>query len=222
MRIEQIDHIIFDIDGTLTPYLSWMRITWGLAQPGEKKIAVQEHKRLYRLFKNEEIDYPEFKQCLLEIWQKTGNANYEYMVSMFRSWCLKDDAVETIDHLKHSYSLCLMSGAVDLFVKVVAEQLEIEDWYANTDLKWDMRGNLIDFHFYPNGSKKKVEQLFEYCREKGIDWERCAIVGDGDTDYDLFQILLGIAINALPDERLEHLAYYVIKELSELKDIFPN
>jgi phosphoserine phosphatase len=220
-KIRGITTIIFDVDGTLAEFLSWMKITEGLAEPENKAAAVAEHKRLYQEFKNNQITYKDFKLSILHLWQSTGNAKYDYMRDMFESWELKEDAYETIQALQQYRRLCLISGAVDLYVEVVAEKLGVTDYRANTKLDWDKFGNLTDFHFYPDDSQKKVEQFFEYCKEHDIPWEACAIVGDGESDYGLFQILLGIAINAFPDERLEALAYCVITSLTELTSLFP-
>ncbi len=220
-KIQEITTIIFDVDGTLSEFLSWMRITEGLAEPENKETAVRKHIELYESFKAGLLPYKEFKLNILHLWQSTGNANYDYMKAMFESWDLKEDAYETIQALQQYRRLCLISGAVDLYVQVVAEKLGVTDYRANTKLDWDEFGNLIDFHFYPDDSKKKVEQFFEYCKEHGIPWEACAIVGDGESDYGLFQILLGIAINAFPDEKLEALAYCVIASLTELTSLFP-
>ena len=114
-----------------------------------------------------------------------------------------------------------MSGAVDLYVRVVAEKLGIVDWYANTELVWDIEGNLIDFHYFADQSQKKLEHLREYVTKYGLDINRCAVVGDGDSDIALFRELpYGIAVNKNPYPELEALATKTVSRLSQLKEIF--
>ncbi len=211
----EIDTIIFDVDGTLSEEVSWLKLTDGLGASSET------HAQIFAKFKNGELKYPEAKQKLISLWQETGNANKGYMEDMFRSWNLKGDAVETMEYLKASYRICLMSGAVDLYVKVVAEKLGIDHWYANTELVWDEVGNLIDFHYFADQSEKKLEHFYEYIAKFGLLTCQCAVVGDGDSDIALFRELpFGVAVNKQPNSELEALATRTISDLSELQGIF--
>ena len=140
---------------------------------------------------------------------------------MFRSWGLKEDAEETIAYLREAYRLCLISGAVDLYVRVVAEKLGVTDWYANTELVWDENGNLVDFNYFTDQAGKKLEQFNEYVANNKLVKQRCAVVGDGDSDLALFRELkYGVAVNKNPHQELASLAFRTVKELKELKKIF--
>lgn len=215
MLKKEIETIIFDVDGTLTEEVSWLKITEGLGAPPEK------HAQIFSDFKAGKLSYPEAKGQLISLWQSTGNANKPYMEKMFRSWGLKQDAEETVDYLKKAYRVCLMSGAVDLYVQIVAEKLGIEDWYANTQLIWDEQGNLIDFHYFADQAQKKLDHLSEYLAKHGLDKRKCAVVGDGDSDIALFRELpYGIAVNKEPYPELEELAFRTVSDLSNLKNIF--
>lgn len=214
MLKDKVDTVILDVDGTLSDDVSWLPLTEGLgASP-------KEHQKIFDAMKAEELTYPEAKAKLLELWQATGNANKDFMEEMFRSWELKPDAEETVAYLNERYTVCLISGAVDLYVQVVAEKLGVEDWYANTELVWDESGNLIDFHYYVDQAQLKLDQLEEYLKEKGLDKERCLVVGDGDSDIVLFRELkYGIAVNREPYPELEELAHTTISNLKELKEL---
>lgn len=213
--VKKIETIIFDVDGTLSDEISWLKLTDGLGASAET------HVQIFAEFKSGKLSYPEAKRKLILLWQSTGNANKLYMEKMFRSWMLKEDAHETINYLKRSYRVCLMSGAVDLYVKIVAEKLGIVDWYANTELIWDDSGNLIDFHYFADQAQKKLEHLNEYVAKHGLDKRKCAIVGDGDSDIALFRELsYGIAVNKDPYPELETLADKTVSKLSQLKEIF--
>lgn len=210
-----IDAIIFDVDGTLSDEVSWLKITEGLGASPEK------HAQIFADFKAGKLSYSEAKRQLISLWQSMGNANKPYMEKMFHSWRLKEDAQDTIDHLKKTYRICLMSGAVDLYVQIVAEKLGIRDWYANTKLVWDEDGNLIDFQYFPDQAQKKLEHLEEYITKYGLDKQKCAVIGDGDSDIALFRELpYGIAVNKESYPELEELAFRTVSDLSDLKNIF--
>lgn len=114
-----------------------------------------------------------------------------------------------------------MSGAVDLYVQVVAKKLGVTDWYANTELVWNDEGNLIDFNYYVDQAEKKLEQFNTYLAKNNLDKNRCAVVGDGDSDIALFRELsFSIAVNKEPHLELEKLASKTVKNLSQLKEIF--
>jgi HAD superfamily phosphoserine phosphatase-like hydrolase len=215
MLSKEVKTIIFDVDGTLSEEVSWLKLTNGLGASAD------EHAQIFARMKAEQLTYPEAKELLIKLWQYTGNANKRYMENMFRSWDLKHDAVDTINYLKGSYRICLMSGAVDLYVAVVADKLGIEDWYANTELVWDDQGNLIDFHYHVDQAAKKLEHLHEYVKKNQLDIKKCAVVGDGDSDIAIFQVLpYGIAVNKEPFPELEALAYATINDLYELRNFF--
>lgn len=215
MLQKEIDTIILDVDGTLSEEISWLKLTQGLGASPE------EHSLIFDQFKKGSLSYPEAKRRLIKLWQDTGNANRDYMKKMFQSWSLKEDAEETVNYLRNAYRLCLISGAVDLYVQVVAEKLGIVDWYANTELVWGENGELIDFHYHADQAAKKLEQFEEFIKRHRLERDRCAVVGDGDSDIALFRKLRhGIAVNKNPNPELESLALRTVKELRELKEIF--
>lgn len=212
---EKIDAIILDVDGTLSEETSWLKLTQGLGASPE------EHSLIFDQFKQGLLSYDEAKRRLIQLWQNTGNANRNYMEKMFRSWDLKKDAEETVNYLKKAYRLCLISGAVDLYVQIVAEKLGVVDWYANTELIWNEKGELVDFNYEADQAGKKLQQFGEFIEKNQITEDKCAVVGDGDSDIALFRKLrYGIAVNKNPCPELESLAFKTVKELAELKEIF--
>lgn len=210
----EVDAVVLDIDGTLHPEVSWLKLTDGLG--GSKA----EHTEIFDKFKRNIIDYPTAKEQLIKLWRSTGNANKPFIEAMFRSWKLKEDAQDTVDYLKKFYSVCLISGSVDLFVEVVADRLGIIDWYANTELIWDEKGNLIDFNYYRDQAAKKLEHFEEYMRSRNLDKKRCVVVGNGDSDISLFRELrYGIAVNTDLHPEVRGLAYKTVSRLKEIRTI---
>jgi phosphoserine phosphatase len=72
--------IIFDIDGTLSPEISWLALTRDLGA------SVDEHIRIYTDLKQGRIDYPESKRQLINLWRATGNANKAFFQKLFENW----------------------------------------------------------------------------------------------------------------------------------------
>jgi HAD superfamily phosphoserine phosphatase-like hydrolase len=211
-----IKAIIFDIDGTLSSEVSWLKLTEGLGA------SVKKHLVIFDKYLKGDINYKKAKRDLIKLWQDTGNANDEYMMKMFDSWKLKDDAHEIISHLKEKYKIVLISGSLDLYVETVAEKLGIIDWYANTKIDWDRKGNLTDFHYFRNQALKKLIQFKEFKKTNNLKYNEFAIVGDGDTDLLLFKrIRFSVMVKKdKPHPELEKHAYKKIEKLTELKKIF--
>jgi HAD superfamily phosphoserine phosphatase-like hydrolase len=214
MSLADIQVIVFDVDGTLTEEISWLKLTECLgADP-------LQHSQIYEAFKAHQLSYDDAKRQLIGLWQQTGRANRDVIKKIFSDWNVKADAVEIIEYLKQKYEVILISGSVDIYIEVLADRLGIATWYANTQLVWDENGNLSDFHYELNQAKKKVEQLEEYLQQSGYTKKECLVIGDGDSDLDLFKVLpYGIAVNKEPHPELEKLAYQKISDLSELKRI---
>jgi len=210
----KIDTIILDVDGTLSEDISWFKLTQGLG------VSVEKHTETFNQMKQGQLTYLEAKKQLIELWQSSGNAKKNYMKRMFESWKLKDGARDIVTYLKKHYRVCIISGAVDLYVQTIAEKLTVSDWYANTQLVWDNDGNLIDFCYFADQAQKKLEQFRDYVRQNKLNVTKCAVVGDGDSDLSLFKELkYGIAINIEPNPELEKLAHRKIRLLSDLKEI---
>ena len=204
--------IIFDIDGTLSSEVSWLKLTEGLGASANK------HAEIFNKYLKREITYKKVKGNLIKLWHSTGNANKKYMTNIFNSWKLKEDAREVIEYLKKYYKILLISGSVDLYVKTVAEKLGIEDWYANSIIDWDLKGNLIDFHYFRNQAAKKSEQFRQFKKKHSLRNKDFAVIGDGDTDLLLFR-RIKIAILVKKEKFHTELEPYAIKKINELKEL---
>ncbi len=214
MSLAEIKVVIFDVDKTLSDEVSWLKLTEGLgADPAE-------HEEIFTQFKERKLSYPVAKAKLVSLWQQTGKANLADIKKLFWSWKLKPDALETITYLQQKYAVILISGAVDTYVEVVAEKLGISHWYANTVLKYDSEGLLIDFDYHRDQAKKKVAQLEYFLSKYSLTKDQCLAVGDGDNDVELFRILpYSIAVNKEPHPELEKLAWKKVTALSEIQEL---
>lgn len=167
------------------------------------------------------INYQEAKAKLIELWRITGNAN-KFQKKIFEDIPIKHDAHVVINELSNKYRICLISGSIDLFVKGIANSLNVESWYANTKLEFDVNDKLKDFDYTLKKSEKKLDQFREFQSKFNLSPDECAIVGDGESDELLFEEL-GVAIlleSNQKTEKLIKLADYHIFNLRDLLQIF--
>ena len=213
--MKKFEAVVLDIDGTLSPEVSWYALTQGLGAS-----AVQ-HKVIYDAYRNEEITYEDSKQQLIGLWQATGNANKEYMGHLFESWDFYPGVRQTVEGIQQDgYETCIITGSFDIWAKAVAERLKIKHWFANTETVWDEHGNLVDMHYEIQQGKKKLGQLETFCSGIGIKPERCLVVGDSENDIDLFiRTGHGVAVGETIDEALAQKAWKNVKTFLEVKEI---
>ena len=94
--------VILDIDGTLTPNVSWYAFTKGLGA------SVHAHRTIYDTLKAGKITYETSKQQLIALWHTTGNANRAYISKLFESWQFYPKVEQTVAEIKKAgYRLCI-------------------------------------------------------------------------------------------------------------------
>lgn len=212
----KIKAVIFDIDGTLSSGISWMKITRELRE------SVPDHLKIYEDFKNNRLTLTEGKNAILTLWRgKDGTLHKEQLLKLFQSWKLKEDAGDLFLYLKRKgYLTCLITGSVDLFAEIVAQKLKADFWYANSILIWDEKNTLKDFTYEPYAEKKKREQLSQFCRTHALRPDECAVVGDDTNDAELFKAThYSIVVESPTSSALEELAWRKVKTLAEIKKI---
>jgi HAD superfamily phosphoserine phosphatase-like hydrolase len=172
--------VIFDIDGTLAPTVSWTDFTRRLGASPD------DHLTIYDDYRAGRITYLESKVRLLSLWRQTGNANKEFIEHTFASMPLNPQAEPLIWWARQHARLCLISGSIDIFVLQVAKATGIRDFYANTRFIFDADDVLVDYDYVLDQSGKKLQQLQEFCTRYGLQPSQCAVVGDSENDSALF------------------------------------
>lgn len=135
---------------------------------------------------------------------------------MFAAWELFPEANDVVKYLSQRYHVCLISGAVDMWIQSVAVRLGVEDWYANTSLIWGENGELIDFDYTLNQARKKVEQKDAYLSKYQLSNQACVVIGDGANDKLLFEECASILVGTNPHPDLVSLASI---QVDSLKDV---
>ncbi|MDF2461161.1 MAG: phosphoserine phosphatase-like hydrolase [Candidatus Saccharibacteria bacterium] len=176
-----IKAVIFDLDGTLAPGVSWLDLTRDLGA------SVTSHSRIFKEFQSRVISYEESKRRLLGLWHSTGNANRDYMTGIFKDWPIHQAAPIVLRKVQRlGLKRAIMTGSMDLYAQVVAHRLHVNNWYANTRLVFDEDGQLIDYHYERDQAGKKAQQLEYFCTKYKLLPSECVVVGDSDNDIELF------------------------------------
>ncbi len=207
--------IIFDIDGTLSPEISWLALTRDLGA------SVDKHIRIYTDYKEGKITYKESKRQLIGIWHATGNANKSFFQKLFEDWPLDPAAQHIVEQARDKHTLCLITGSIDLYAQIVARKLNVEYWYANTTLHWNEQDELVDMDYELNQADKKLEQFEEFCKTQELKPQDCIVVGDGENDLGLFKSS-GNGVLLLGDEKADEYKQYAWKvapNLAALEEI---
>ncbi|MFH1162340.1 MAG: HAD-IB family phosphatase [Candidatus Jorgensenbacteria bacterium] len=212
---KKIKAVVFDIDGTLSPDISWTKITDLLGS------SVPDHKKIYGDFKSGRASYEESVRIVLKLWRGEGDLHKSRLEKMFREWNLKNDTVPLFRYLKKKgYLICLITGSVDLFAQVIAEMVGADAWYANSTLTWDNKGNLADLVYEPLAGEKKLKQFLEFCSRNSLEVEECVMVGDDMNDTELFKATRrGILVESPSSSVLENVAWKKVKTLTEIENI---
>jgi len=177
-----IKAVILYLDQTLTiDQGSWIQFTNLI---GADSVA---HTDIYEKFKAGDLSYSDAKSKLIDLWRLTGKTNKKDIEMAFSKIKFRNGAIEAVEYLKQKYKVCIISGAIDVFVEIASRRLGIDSWYASTKFIFDSSESLIDFHYKLSRGEEKLSFLQEFCRKNAIKESDCAAIGDGDSDMPLFK-----------------------------------
>jgi len=207
--------ICFDVDGTLTENRnSWLILTAGLGVPDDKVVEI------YEKTENGAMSISDGVKRVVELFRATGRANKEYIYNLLSNIDLKPDAIEISRYLKEKgYFIFLLSGAIDVRVRTVAEKVGADGFHTHATLIFNEAGALADIYYDGRQRSMKERVLRGLSAEYQIPLNEIIFVGDNDNDAAAFRITgHGIAVQPY-HEILEKVAWKTVKSLSEIKDI---
>ena len=214
--MNMIQAVIFDIDNTLTKKNS----CWTIAEAVGMIIA--EDLEIYERSKSGNVSSREIDRELLTLWQRKGLATRSNFENTFTNMELRDEALDVIDYLKRKkIKVCLITGSMDLYANIIAKRVGADDFYANTPLKFDAQGNVVDLVYQKDQAGLKLNQFTEFCQKNQLTPAECMVVGDSENDLLLFlETKQGIAIRTEAEDKiLEPVAWKIVDNLSEIKQI---
>lgn len=211
-----IKAVIFDVDGTLSPINSWLWLSEALGAKKEENIAIYEGNlsgKLMQFAANAKV---------LEMWTRKGPVSKEKFIKILTEIPLRPEALELCAYLKSkNIIICPITGSNEIYAEIVAKKIGADVFYANAKLFWDESNNLVNFTYAVNQADIKLNQFKDFCAKFKLKPDECVPVGDSYNDYELFRITgKGIAVRTeYEDKVLEELAWKVINNLSEIKNI---
>jgi HAD superfamily phosphoserine phosphatase-like hydrolase len=212
--VEKVKAVIFDIDGTISPGVSWTKMTEALGG------SVENHKKIYKAFLDGKISYQQTRMDITQLWMKTGNATRANLEKIFVSWPVFPEAKELISFLQNkNIPIAFITGSKDLFADITAKKFSVSEYYASGELVFDDNGNLVDFYYPLDSSKKKLELFLEFCKKFSLDPKTVVALGDSDNDVGIFtKTQRGIMIGNKP-ESLARVAWRQVDNISEASNL---
>ncbi len=180
--MNKITTVILDLDQTITvDQGSWLQFTKLLGAD------FNVHLDIFNRFKAGELDYLTAKRELINLWRSADPLNKDSIEKIFNKIELRPGAFEGVQYLKSKYNVCIISGAIDVFVGVMAEKLGVKDHYASTKFLFNSDNILFDFEYTLSRGEEKLDFFENYIKKWGINPDECCAIGDGDSDMPIFE-----------------------------------
>jgi phosphoserine phosphatase len=172
--LEGIRLAVLDMDGTLLEERSsWTKIHQHF---GTTEVGLMGFEQFERGL----IDYDQFMEQDVAAWP--SGTRISEIDSVLSDYTLRRDAKETVDRLRRSARVVMVSAGLDVLARRVALDLGIEDWVANT-LRTDGDGRLLGGGT-SNVDPSRKELVFEEILSK-FSFDRRESMAVGDSVYDL-------------------------------------
>ncbi|HEV7701854.1 MAG TPA: HAD-IB family phosphatase [Candidatus Paceibacterota bacterium] len=179
---ENIKLICFDLDDTLLTYKSWRILNRALGIPEEDDI------QMWNDYNEGKISYGTWNNKILYRYLQHIDATREGITKIASRYTYANGVRETIDYLKEKgYNIVLISGSFDIFVSIIAKDLDIKFFKANNTFIFDDKGRLQAIHDNGDDKLAKVRYLESFCEMLNVTIDQCACIGDGANDIELFK-----------------------------------
>lgn len=176
------DLIVFDVNKTLINENSWYQLNMALG------VTPEEDAELMRLAEQGRITDAEGQQRLLALYRQRGDVSRRNIMRVLGEHTYLPYARQVVRELgARDFATAIISGAMDVLVESVANDLKIATWRASNRFVFDENDQLIDIVSPRRDDDDKLRQLQELIAERGIALHDCLVIGDGASDVPLFQ-----------------------------------
>lgn len=210
--MKDIKLICFDLGGNLIEGNMWRTLNLAMGMSAEKD------DEMFNQYWSGSLQYDEWINKILEFYKQSGQADKNKIIEVLSGYQLKDGAEDIISYLKDKgYQVAINSGSMDIGVEIVAKDLGVTSWRANSQFIFNENNLLSDIVVLgdePEAQLKNLEEIFD---ELNIDPEECVCFGNDPTDVPMFK-KTGRGITFV-GSGLEKDAWQVIENLADLKDI---
>ena len=205
--------IVFDLNHTLIRDNSWRNLNLAMG------ITPEEDAALMARAAQGEISAVEGQAWLLQRYRQRGDCRRVVVRRILSQYTYMPHAQMVVAALQaRGYRVAINSGAMDILVDMVAEQLGVALWRASNHFIFDDHDMLCQIDAPDNDAAAKLQQLHELAAEQQASLSDCLVVGDGANDQPLFAATgNGVTFAGSPAAR--H-ARWVIADLRDVLTIF--
>ncbi len=173
--------IVFDLNHTLICDNSWRDLNLAMG------ITPEEDAALMACAARGGITDAEGQAWLLQRYQQRGDCRRVVVQRILSQYTYMPHAQMVVAALQaRGYRVAINSGAMDILVSMVAEQLGVALWRASNHFIFDDQDMLCQIDAPDNDAAAKVEQLRQLVAEQQVSLSDCLVVGDGANDVPLF------------------------------------
>lgn len=204
--------IVFDLNHTLICDNSWRDLNLAMG------ITPEEDAALMACAARGGITDAEGQAWLLQRYQQRGDCRRVVVQRILSQYTYMPHAQMVVAALQaRGYRVAINSGAMDILVSMVAEQLGVALWRASNHFIFDDQDMMCQIDAPDNDAAAKLQQLRELAAEQQVSLSDCLVVGDGANDLPLFAATgNGVAFADSPAAR--H-ARWVIADLRDVLTI---
>lgn len=204
--------IVFDLHKTLIKENSWYELNMAMG------VTQAEDDELMRLAEAGAITDAEGQKRLLTIYQQRGDVSRLNIERILGKYTYLPHAHQVISELQaRGYEVVILSGAMDVLVRMVAAELGVVTWRAANTFVFDEDDRLVAIDAPVRDVDEKLRQLTELVADRGIGLEECLVVGDGSNDSELFRAT-GNGVT-FADSKIASDARWVVNDLRDVLTI---
>lgn len=210
--MKDIKLVCFDLGGNLIEGNMWRTLNLAMGMSAEKD------DEMFSQYWSGDLQYDEWINKILEFYKQSGRTSKDKIIEVLSDYKLKDGAEDIVSYLKNKgYQVAINSGSMDIGVEIVARDLGVDTWKANSQFVFDENNILSDIVVLGDEPEAQLKNLEEILDELNIDPEECVCFGNDQTDIPMFKKTgRGITFSG---SGVEDLAWKVIKDFEEIKNI---
>jgi len=173
--------IVFDLNHTLIRDNSWRNLNLTMG------ITPEEDAALMARAAQGGITDAEGQAWLLQRYRQRGDCRRVVVQRILSQYTYMPHAQMVVAALQaRGYRVAINSGAMDILVSMVADQLGVALWRASNHFIFDDHDMLCQIDAPDNDAAAKLQQLRELAAEQQVSLSDCLVVGDGSNDVPLF------------------------------------
>ena len=172
--------IVFDLNHTLICDNSWRNLNLAMG------ITPEEDAALMARAAQGEITDAEGQAWLLQRYWQRGDCRRVAVQRILSQYTYMPHAQMVVAVLQaRGYRVAINSGAMDILVGMIAEQLGVALWRASNHFIFDDHDMLCQIDAPDSDAAAKLQQLRELSAEQQASLSDCLVVGDGANDVPL-------------------------------------